>query len=94
MSDITNGTLVPQFKDYKSKKEVVAAFRQGKDFILKNITSRWDNMPCSIRDCQPGDMVKLRYNQLAHVCFYTVVADDLMRGTRPSLTVIDGGKGD
>lgn len=82
MSDITDGTLTPYLTDYKSKVKAIEAFRNGKGFVLNHFSSKRDGKPCSIRDCNSGDMVKIRYNKLAHVCFYTVSVSDLEKGTR------------
>jgi hypothetical protein len=55
--------VVPAYgRDYKTAKEAKEAFLSGKDFILKDITSRWDGKPCSCRDFR-GEIVEVRYNK-------------------------------
>lgn len=58
-------TLTPAYgRDYKSKKEALEAFYQGKDFILNDFSSPYDGKPCSIRDFNKGAQVLLRYGNL------------------------------
>ena len=73
--NITEGTLTPAYgRDYGSKAAAVGDFRRGLEFIL--------NMPdrrpvyCSIRDFEPEDMVKIRYNRGRDVSFYRVTPAD------------------
>jgi len=63
-------TLTPYLTDYKTKAEAVTAYKNGKSFILNDITSRWDGKPCSIRDFPKDESVKIRYNQLRKVTVY------------------------
>lgn len=43
--------VVPAYgRKYKRAGEAKAAFLSGIDFILKDISSRWHNKPCSCRD--------------------------------------------
>jgi len=59
----TKGVLTPAYgRDYKSADEVIKAYRDGKDFVLHNPTSRYDDMYCSCRDF-PGQRVELRYQK-------------------------------
>ncbi len=61
-------TLTPAYgRDYKSKADALAAFRGGKDFIINDISCPWDGKPCSIRDLEPGEKVKIRYKGLRNV---------------------------
>ena len=54
-------TLTPAYgKDYKSAKAAIAAYNEGADFILADITSPWHGKPCSARDF-PSERVCLRY---------------------------------
>ena len=75
---ITEGTLTPAYgRDYGSKSAAVDDFRRGLDFVL--------NMPgrrpvyCSIRDFEPEDMVKIRYNRGRDVSFYRVTPADFLK---------------
>ena len=69
--------LTPAYgRDYKSAKEVEDDFRQGKDFIFHDPSSRWDGKYCSIRDFKTGDIVELRYKKL----------------TKGTMVKIEGGK--
>ena len=70
---VTMTTLTPAYgRDYTSKKAAIKDFREGKDFILNDIMSRWDGKPCSIRDLKKGDSVKIRYGKLRKVMVVTV----------------------
>jgi len=60
-------TLTPAYgRDYASAKKAKADYLAGKDFILNDITSRWDGKPCSARDFL-GQAVNIRYHKLARV---------------------------
>jgi len=67
-------TLTPAYlKDYKSKKALLEEFRAGKDFVYNHgVVATY----ISIRDYDAGQMVKFRYNNLRHACFYTITDDD------------------
>lgn len=64
-------TLTPAYgRDYKTATAAEAAYSNGDDFILNDITSRWDGKPCSIRDF-PGEAVKLRFNRNQDFTIFT-----------------------
>lgn len=66
-------TLLPAYgRDYKSAKEAKAAYIQGSDFILNDITSPWNGKYCSCRDFE-GQEVKLRYNKMKDATLVTHV---------------------
>lgn len=71
-SDITGGSLTPYLTDYKTAKAAKEAFKSGKDFVINNISSQWDGKPCSIRDCNVGDVVTIRFNRKAKLTMYKV----------------------
>lgn len=56
-------------RDYKTKKEVEAAFKEGKDF-LGDYTIGFK--PCNIHDFAPGVKVNLRYKKNTEVTVFTV----------------------
>jgi hypothetical protein len=58
-------------RDYKTAKEVKAAFEAGKDFV-GDYNLRF--ALCSIRDFKPGDTVNLRYKKNRSVVPYKVTA--------------------
>lgn len=59
---MTSNTLTPAYgRDYKNKKEVIEAYKQGKDFIYAP-TGQY----CSIRDFE-GQVVMLRYDKLKKI---------------------------
>lgn len=44
-------TVVPAYgADYSLDTEVIAALKQGKDFLIRDISNRYDGKPMSIRD--------------------------------------------
>ena len=58
----TSHTLTPALgRDYKNKKAVIEAYKQGKDFIYAP-TGQY----CSIRDFK-GQQVMLRYDKLKKI---------------------------
>ena len=60
-------TLTPAYgRDYKSGKAAIQDYKDGKDFILNDVTSQWHGRYCSIRDKIPGDIF-IRFNKLQNV---------------------------
>lgn len=61
-------TVVPSYgRDYPSKAKAAAAWLEGKDFTIQDMSAdRDDGRPCSIRDFPParGVTVKIRYKSL------------------------------
>lgn len=58
-------TISPAYgRDYRSAPDAKTAWLTGKDFILRDITSRWNGKPCSIRDFPAGTTVTIRYAKL------------------------------
>ena len=75
MSSLTQGTLTPAYnRDYKSAKSAIADFIAGKNFIFNSPTQ---HAYCSIRDCDAGDTVTIRYNNNRSVTTYTVPKNHL-----------------
>lgn len=73
-------TLVPAYgRDYKSKKAAEESFKNGEDWIIADISNRWDSKPCSIRDMKPGE-VKLRYKKLTMLCVVKITEADIEAG--------------
>ena len=64
-------TLTPAYgRDYKSKKEVIAALESNKDFIYNDITSPWSGKPYSLSDLPRGSYT-VRYKSNRQVMVYT-----------------------
>jgi len=60
--------LTPAYgRDYKSAEAAREAFLSGKDWILNDLSSRWDGKPCSKNDFEQGQTFRLRYNKLRSV---------------------------
>ena len=61
--------LVPAYgRDYHNAEDVIAAYKAGKDFLIQDISSRWDGKPANMEDLAKSyDTVKLRY--LKHTRF-------------------------
>lgn len=57
-------------RDYKSKAEAEASFREGKDFKCHNLGV--GGTYCSIRDFQKGTEVEIRYNRLRNIHLFTI----------------------
>ena len=55
-------TVIPAYgRDYKSAAAAKQDWQDGKDFIIADLSNRYDGKPCSIRD---GLEVTIRYNKL------------------------------
>jgi len=68
-------TLIPAYgRDYRSKKEVIAAWESGKDFIIADVFDIWDGKPCNLESARDAGMhrVNIRYKQLTQICVVTV----------------------
>jgi len=60
-------TLTPAYgRDYTSLAKAKADWEAGKDFIIADISNRWDGKPCSKRDCK-GQEIMIRYNKLRKI---------------------------
>ena len=64
-----NLTLVPAYgRDYKAINEVLKDLKENKDFIINDISCRWDNKPCNLQDLKGEyDQVTIRYSKLRKV---------------------------
>lgn len=63
-------TATPAYgRDYKSKKEVLAAWETFKDFIVQDIMSPWDGKPINLQDARSSGMksINLRYKGMTRV---------------------------
>jgi hypothetical protein len=68
-------TVVPAYgRDYKSEEEVKKAWEAGKDFLIQDISCRWDGSYVNISDmknhAQQGitySSVRVRYKKLRNV---------------------------
>ena len=62
-------TVTPAYgRDYKSAVAAKAAWNSGKDFIIQDITSRWDGKPINQQDAAgAGLKIMIRYNGLRNI---------------------------
>lgn len=61
-------TLTPAYgRDYKSKAKVLEAVEEGCDFIINDITNRWDGKPCNPAEDLKGEQVQFRFGKLRKV---------------------------
>ena len=58
MSRVPHLTPLPG-RDYKSAVEAELAFRAGKDFILHDLSSRWDGKPFNIESARDMGVIQL-----------------------------------
>mgnify|MGYP003977255775 FL=1 len=68
-------TLVPAYgRDYKSKREVIEAWDAGKDFIIQDMSSRWDGKPINKSDAKSSGIqnVNIRYKGMRSVAVIKV----------------------
>lgn len=62
--------LAPAYgRDYKSKREVLADLKQGKDFIITNVFDPSDGKPINLPALMAAgfDSVQIRYSRLRKV---------------------------
>ena len=63
-------TVVPAYgRDYKSKATVLADWNANKDFVIQDISSRWDGKPMNKLDAERSGIttVNVRYQRLRKV---------------------------
>lgn len=68
-------TLTPAYgRDYKTRKALQADFDAGKDFIINDMSSRWDGKPTNKEDLMSSGytMVKARYDNLRKIAFIVI----------------------
>lgn len=66
-------TVIPAYgRDYKSKKEVIIDWINGKDFQIADISRVNNGAYCSIRDFGSGDKITIRYKQLREILIYNM----------------------
>ena len=59
-------TIIPAYgRDYTSRAKVVAAWKDGKDFLIQDMGSSHDGRYCSIRD-EIGSVL-IRYSRLQKI---------------------------
>ena len=60
-------TMTPAYgREYKSAKAAKASWYAGDDWIINDITSRWDGKPATHKEID--QQVKLRFYGLRKVC--------------------------
>lgn len=80
-------TLIPAFgRDYKSKAEVMKDWNDNRDFIIQDISSRWDGKPANKQDFEndptsPSE-VNIRYKKLTMVMVVKIQKKDI-KNQRP-----------
>lgn len=61
-------SLSPAYgRDYKAKAAVLADWAAGKDFVINDISSRWNGRVANKADLAGSGDVKFRYAKLAKV---------------------------
>jgi hypothetical protein len=62
-------TLVPAYgRDYKNKKDVLADFNAGKDFVIADFLSPYDGKPANKQDLVDEKRIHIRYKKLTQIC--------------------------
>ena len=60
-------TMTPAYgRDYKTAKAAKASWYAGDDWIINDVTNRWDGKPANRSDIT--ETVKLRFDELRKVC--------------------------
>lgn len=68
--------LVPAYgRDYSSTLPVMDDFHKNRDFIIADMSSRWDGKPISKDQMEDGDEVQIRYGNLRHVLRFVLDKD-------------------
>lgn len=66
-------TLKPAYgRDYKSKKSVLLDFNANKDFIICDLSNRYDGKPINKQDMELGFRMQFRYNKNRNVFSHEV----------------------
>jgi hypothetical protein len=61
-------TLTPAYgRDYKSAKAAKIDWNDGKDFIIADISNRYDGKPMSKRDARTGEQFLIRFARLRKI---------------------------
>jgi hypothetical protein len=64
-------TLTPAYgRDYKDEKQVLDHWLKGKDFLISDISCRWNGSYINVEDAknnEPNTIFKIRFNQLADI---------------------------
>ena len=62
-------TVTPAYgRDYKSKKAALADWNANKDFIINDISNRWDGKPVNKQGAEVGKLtIMIRYDQLRKI---------------------------
>lgn len=61
--------------DYKSQSDVLQGINNFKDFIINDITSRWDRKPINIEDMAIGWIYEVRYKANTRAMFVRITKD-------------------
>ena len=59
-------TLIPnRGRDYPSAMRVLEHLKEGRDFIVADMSSQWDGKPCNIEDLKRAGVMhaRVRYSQ-------------------------------
>jgi hypothetical protein len=79
-SILSECTLIPAYgRDYRNSQDALAAFYDGKDFVLVHYTGQCTY--CSIRNFQQEGVTEatIRYNQMADFVIAQIPLDDQTR---------------
>lgn len=68
-------TLTPaRCRDYTSRQEVKDDLILGRDFIVADMSSRWDGKPCNLPDLRRAGVatINVRYQRLRKVAVFNL----------------------
>ena len=62
-------TVTPAYgRDYKSKKAALADWNSNEDFIINDMSNRWDGKPVNKQGAEEGKLsIMIRYDQLRKI---------------------------
>jgi hypothetical protein len=66
---MSHAIVTPFGRDYISEEEALKDWQEGKDFILRDISSRWDGLPFNIGSAKEGGFaqVNIRFDKLQKI---------------------------
>ena len=61
--------VTPMYTDYQTEDEANNAWNNGEDFLLHDMTSKWNGMRCSCWDFPRDEQLKIRFNRRTEIIF-------------------------
>lgn len=63
--------LIPAYgRDYANKADIVRDWAANKDFVIADMSSRWDGRPINREQTSPADTIQVRYRGLTKIASF------------------------